>query len=164
MELKQAKKNPKDIARYILYRFVFDGDTITNLKMQKVLYYVYAWHLVLHKERCFEEKFQAWPIGPVLYSIYKDLKRFGFQPIDASFSGIKDEKDLEKLKDAIGSKLLAIIDNVYKAYGVKSSFELVSLTHNESPWKNARKGLDVTQKSENEISDEDIIKCYGQED
>ncbi|PJC38576.1 hypothetical protein CO044_04190 [Candidatus Peregrinibacteria bacterium CG_4_9_14_0_2_um_filter_38_9] len=64
-----------NLARYFLYRANFDGETITPLKMQKLLYYVYVWVLIKKGNCMFDEKFQAWPRGPVLPSLYKKLKK-----------------------------------------------------------------------------------------
>ena len=161
MDIKPYIRKPMDIVRYILCRYNFDGELVTNLKIQKILYYAYVWYLVLRKKRCFNEKFQAWPIGPVLPSVYKKLKQFGTYPISDKIIGIKDEDDLTKLKEELlGKELINIIDQTYEKYGQMTAFELVTRTHNEFPWKNARRGLKPTEKTENEILDKDIIEYY----
>lgn len=154
---------PIDVVRYILYRFCFDGDVVTNLKMQKLLYFVYVWYLVKSRKRCFEGKFQAWPIGPVLPSVYKKLRGYKSSPINPDFTNIGSENDVEELKKALGVPLVKVIDEVYEKYGTKSAFDLVNLTHNALPWTNARKGLDPTETTNNEITDADILKQYGKE-
>ena len=148
-----------NVTKYLLFRFSFFGDVVTNLKMQKLLYYVYVWCLVKTGKPCFEEKFQAWPNGPVLPSIYQELKSFGASPIDPDFSGIKNKEDLRKLNKELG-ELRELIDNVFEKYGSLSAFQLVSLTHNELSWKNARKGLGVDAPSTAAISDKDILTQY----
>lgn len=153
----------KNLVRYLLFRFSFDGEPITNLKMQKLLYYVYVWYLVKTGNRCFEERFQAWPIGPVLPSVYDELKRFKAFPISPDFSEIKTKEDISNLKKELGEEIVTIADEVYEKYGVKSAFELVNLTHNELPWKQAREGLDPATKTDREINDEDILEEYGEE-
>lgn len=157
-------REPLDIAKYILFKFVYYGDVITNLKMQKILYFIYVWHLVTFKKSCFKEKFQAWPNGPVLVSVYNKLKKYGSSQIESEFSNIKDEEDLNVLKSRIGRDLLRVSDKVLEVYGSKSAFELVSITHNDLGWLNARKGLGVVDPSNNEISDEDIINFYGKKE
>jgi len=156
-------KNPLSIVKYILFKCAYYGDVITNLKMQKVLYYIHVWHLVLLKKRCFKESFQAWPNGPVLRSVYSKLKIFGSSPINPNFSGLTSEQDVLKLKEYLGAELVKLIDNVYEKYGSKSAFELVSLTHNDQAWIKARKGLGISDPSKNEILDKDITSYYGKE-
>jgi len=131
--------------------------------MQKLLYYVYVWHLIKLNKPCFEEKFQAWPNGPVLSSVYQELKKYGSSPIDPDFSNLENKEDLKKLEINIGSDLKNIIDEVYEKYGILHPFQLVSLTHDELSWLNARKGLSVSESSNNDLSDQDIITQYEKE-
>ncbi len=154
-------KNPIDIVKYVLFKCAFYGDVITNLKMQKILYFIYVWCLAKTGKRCFAEKFQAWPNGPVLPSVYYKLKKFGASPIDFNFSELKNNEDLTELKKTLGKNFVAFIDSVYETYGSKSAFELVTLTHSDRAWLNARKGLRITKQTSNEIDDEDIISFYG---
>ena len=166
MKINDKYIDPKGVVKYLLYRYSFDGEPVTNLKIQKLLYYVYAWHLVINKERCFQEKFQAWPNGPVLPTIYRALKIYEAAPISTDFLDV-DTKTLDeyetKLKEELGSALVGIIDQVYEKYGIKSAFELVTLTHNEAPWQEARKNISDTEKTANQISDDVILNSYGQE-
>ena len=156
------RKNPIDVVKYLLYKCSLYGDLITNLKMQKLLYYVYVWSLINLEQPCFEEKFQAWPNGPVLNSVYQELKKYGSSPIDPDFSCLENEKDLNELENKIGNPLKNIIEEVYEKYGTLHAFQLVNITHDELSWLNARKGLDVSEPSNNELSDKDIINQHGQ--
>lgn len=161
MYQKHMKISPISVTKYILYRCGFDGDVITNLKMQKLLYFVYVWHLIKLGESCFEEKFQAWPNGPVLASVYQELKQFGALPIDIDFSGIKKEEDLQSLTKELGAAK-NLIDEVYEKYATLTPFQLVSLTHQETAWNNARQGLKFDEASKNELNDKDILSQYGE--
>jgi len=161
--MEKINKDPLDIVKYILFRYAYDGDLVTNLKMQKVLYFVYAWCFTLLKQECFEEKFQAWPNGPVLPSLYTKLKIFGGSPIDFNFSQITNEKNLADLKNTLGEKLVHLVDKVYEKYACKSAFEMVNITHSDPSWLNARKGLSATEPSNNEILEEDIISYYAKQ-
>ncbi|MBU0580866.1 MAG: DUF4065 domain-containing protein [Candidatus Margulisbacteria bacterium] len=151
----------KNIARYFLYRCNDDGELITPLKMQKLVYYAYVWTLINNRKPIINEKFEAWPNGPVLPSLYNILKKYGSSPIDGEFLNLSNEKDLSKLRESLG-EIIPILDEVYEKYATKSAFELVTITHNEKPWKNARKGLDATQPSKNPLLDKDILEEYEQ--
>lgn len=150
------EKDPIKVARYLLHKCIFYGDLITNLKMQKLLYYVYVWNLVKTGNPCFRVKFQAWPNGPVHPSVYRALKEYKSSPIGEEFTGINNKSELKALGDELGKDFVALIDKVYEKYGTKSAFELVSLTHSEAPWKNA-----MAREGRKEISDEDIVSTYG---
>ncbi len=155
------KKNPIDVAKYLLFKCSYYGDIITNLKMQKILYFVYVCCLVRKSRRCFEERFQAWPNGPVLPSVYSKLRSYGASPISEDFSAISDEEDLKKIKNGLGSGFVTLIDEVYDELGGKSAFELVGLTHSDPAWISARRGLQPFERSNNELSDSIIKGYYG---
>lgn len=160
--MKTEEQNPAiNVARYFIFRANQDGDVITPLKMQKLLYYTYVWTLIKNKKRVFKERFQAWPNGPVLPSVYTALKKYRSSPIDERFMDIGNEKELAKLIETFPKGTLQTIDDVYETYIQKSAFELVTLAHNEKPWKTARRGLNPTAPSREEIKDEDIKEEYG---
>lgn len=46
------------------------GDLISNLKVQKMLYYVQGYHLALYDDRFFNEEIMAWQYGPVVPDVY----------------------------------------------------------------------------------------------
>ena len=166
MEHKTQKISPiqaSDVAKYFLYRAIEDGDLVSPLKMQKLVYYAYSWTLVKNKERLFEEKIQAWPSGPVVPSLYKELKGYGSAPIGSDYLGVKNEKELEPVFSKFSDEVKATLDKVYEDYMTKTAFELVALTHSENPWIEARKGLSPTESSNKIISDDSIIQQYGQQ-
>lgn len=148
--------HPSDVARYFLQRTFDDGELISPLKMQKLVYYAYAWTLVKNHKRLFSEKIQAWPNGPVAPSLYKELKIYGSMPISEEY--LNGSNDVSK---NIPDEVIHTLDEVYEKYSVCSAFELVCLTHNEKPWRNARQGLKVNESSEIEIRDKDIIEEYS---
>ncbi len=47
------------------------GDTISPLKLQKLIYYAQAWHLVHFDKTLFKDKIEAWSHGPVVPAIYE---------------------------------------------------------------------------------------------
>jgi len=155
--------SPLDVTKYLLFKCNFFGDIITNLKMQKLLYYVYVWGLVNYKTPIFEEKFQAWPNGPVLQSVYNALKQYGAMPIDLDFSGIETKADLRNLEGSLGN-YKDLVDEIFEKYGSLQAFELVNITHKEQSWLNARTGLDVSEPSNNILSDNDILNQHGEKE
>jgi len=62
---------PNNVSDYLISFAHSTGDVITNLKLQKLLFYSQAWYLALKDDYIFEEDFQAWVHGPVLVSQYQ---------------------------------------------------------------------------------------------
>ena len=150
---------PLDIAKYFLLKAIGDGELISPLKMQKLVYYAYVWVLVLKNKKLFDEGIEAWPSGPVAPSLYKSLKIYGAAPISEDCLG--SEKEVEKLLSKLPKEIVVVLDKVYEKYMTKTAFELVTLTHSENPWIQTRKGLTATDHTNKVISDELIITQYG---
>lgn len=116
------------IARYIIAFAQYTGDVVTNLKLQKLLYYAQAWFLVNNDgKKLFPEDIEAWQYGPVVPSVYKKYKSFGRNPIeiDCNF-----EKDFEHLPKNIREYLSEFCEKFLSL----SAAELVGMTHQETPW------------------------------
>jgi len=157
---QEVKKNDMasitDVSDYIIHRLNADGESDLNaLKLQKLLYYVQAWHLAFYGKPLFEEKFQAWVHGPVnrtIYDRYKDQK-YMFSAITAS--DIVNPGFEKELSEAERLHIGSVLD-VYARY---SPTQLEYLTHREDPWLDARKGAGQYQRSENTL-DEKLMEAY----
>ena len=112
------------IADYVIEK---SGCSITNLKLNKLLYYVYGVNLVINAKEKISEGPEAWTYGPVFPTVYHQYKRYGQGPIerpDKTGSNIPRRSTIAK-----------ICDRVLDHYLPMDDFELVILTHKEnSPW------------------------------
>lgn len=114
-----------DIANKIISKTDLEhGDTISNLKLQKMLYYQQGFHLAYFGTPLFDEDIVAWQYGPVVPSVYKEYKSFESNSISTSAEGISLSDDEEEL-----------FNNVYEEYNQFSAVALMKMTHEESPWK-----------------------------
>ncbi|EGP9509524.1 SocA family protein, partial [Listeria monocytogenes] len=135
----------KDLANWFLAK-----ESMTPKKLQKMLYYAYAWTLTLTNEKeddlsnkLFPEKFEAWVHGPVIPEIYHEYKRYGYTNIPKQENTIDlDNKDIE-----------SILDQVMLVYGKFDGNELESITHQEEPWNSARIGCGPLDTCNNVIDD-----------
>lgn len=125
------------------------GDPLSNLKLQKLLYYAQAWHLAIFDKPLFQEQIEAWVHGPVVVSEYRRFKDWAWQPI----------MDNPKLPSP-DKPTKAHLEEVLGVYGGKNAYELEQLTHAESPWKNARKGIPADEPSNKVISHAEMKKFY----
>ena len=125
------------------------GFNIGNLKLQKLLYYVYGANLILNPEDELIEGPQAWHYGPVFPSVYHAFKRYGA-------SDIKSPANPRNFVSVfINPALNRIILDVFDIYGGKPEFHLVQLTHQKgSPW------ADVYEPRQDKEIDKNSIKDY----
>lgn len=73
-----------DVANYFLCRVDREaGDTISLLKLQKLVYYTQAWSLVIRDQPLFYQDIEAWCSGPVVRDVwnqYEDYQRVILKP------------------------------------------------------------------------------------
>jgi uncharacterized phage-associated protein len=137
-----------DVAKYFIYTAQEAGDPLTNLKLQKLLYYAQGWHLALFGDALFDERIEAWPHGPVVPPVYGLYKSYRWNAIiEETLSPVLDEHVTKHLED------------VMDTYGVHNGYFLESLTHQEAPWIDARGSISPTAPSNSVISPESM-KAY----
>lgn len=143
------------VADYLLGKINMDeGDSITNLKLQKLVYYCQAWHMALYGEPLFDEPVEAWTHGPAVYSLYRRFRDYGPQAIDTGQLLSDPATDLSDHDRAH-------IDEVWEAYGHLSGSQLRDLSHEERPWQNARAGVPAGEPCRNAIDLEDMRDFYA---
>ncbi|MDR1236509.1 MAG: DUF4065 domain-containing protein [Holosporaceae bacterium] len=119
-----------DIAKYIILTAHENGDVITNLKLQKLLYYAQAWYMVHHGgKKLFSDNIEAWKFGPVVKDVYDLYKKFSRNPIDEQV----DEGDFARLNPEDRK----FMDEFLGEFMDHSALSLVNMIHNEPPWKEA---------------------------
>lgn len=120
-----------DIAFHLLNIAQRNGDCITNLKLQKLLYYAQAWFMVNNNgELLFDDPIEAWKYGPVIRSVYGKFKKNNSYPIALT------EKQIKKLIN-LPQQVNTFLEEFAVTFYKFSASELVSMTHNEKPWKEA---------------------------
>ncbi len=120
----------KQVAEYILSFANEAEEPITNLKLQKLVYYAQGYYLAIHNDLLFEDEIQAWVHGPVIPSVYRHYKKFEWRPID---------EDVER--PTITPVLAEHLELIIETFLPIDAYKLERMTHNEAPWINARGDL-----------------------
>lgn len=121
-----------------------DADEISNLKLQKLLYYAQGLHLAMYGRPLFNDEIIAWQHGPVVKAVYEKYKHNGR-------SGIVDAALPD---DTFTKEAIDIMTITLHNFGQFSAWKLRDMTHEETPWK-------VTDI--NHVISQDIIKKYFEE-
>jgi uncharacterized phage-associated protein len=133
-----------DVADYFLASVDEDtGDNLSNLKLQKLVYYAQGFHLALNDGRpLFDDPIEAWTHGPVVPSLYRRYKHHGSGaiPKPESFDPSKIDPSTRE-----------VLDEVATVYGQFSASKLWAMTHEEPPWKNAQIGDVISRESMTEF-------------
>ena len=141
------------IANYFMVRAYEDGieSDLTNLKIQKLLYYAQSLYLALYDEPLFEDEIQAWRYGPVCPAAYRYYSEF-----EAKQLPIPERTGLANLSE----ETQAVLEEVWDYFGGYHAYRLSGMTHSEFPWQKARQNLPATARSEAPIWLEDL-KALG---
>lgn len=127
------------------------GDSIDNLKLNKLLFFTQGQSLSKLGRKMFSDDIEAWDYGPVVSDVYRSYKVCGRNPIEQSLEYF-DESVLDNDE-------LSILVDVYTNYGKYSSGTLVSMTHQQNtPWTKFYK------EGHNVIIPEQAIKEYFDND
>lgn len=117
-----------DAARYLIFlSYGRRKYSLTPLKLQKLLYLAQGWSFVWDDKEAFSDEFCAWQYGPVNEKVYETFKKYGRTEIP-EYEGVHSVED-ELVEDTL--------DSVWREYGKMSAYELVELTHQQSPWIDA---------------------------
>lgn len=160
---KEGKYNALDIAQYVINYAIEKGNPVSNLKLQKILYYIQAAFLVEKGIPCFKEEILNWRHGPVVKEVYDEYKDYTNNEISDIQKGyyklLLDKENLKfiaKFEEFEQNKILnedkRLIDKVIDGYLGIDAWELVKRTHMEDPWEK--------YSDRNEIISIDSIKDY----
>ncbi len=109
------------------------GDTISNLKLQKLLYYLQGYWLAVFNKPLFNDEIEAWMYGPVVPIVYDCFKSYGASAIMPDV--IKEQPQID-----FSAEESDLFFNVLEEYGQFSAVKLMNMTHNETPWKSVEIG------------------------
>lgn len=146
---EHAMITASNLAKYIIVCCSGGSKSITNLKLQKLLYYAQAWHLALRSTPLFNDRIEAWVHGPVVPVVFREYRDFKWSALPADNLSAKPH-----------AEVCNHVAEVLAAYGKFDATQLEQLTHNEDPWKEARKGIPGDMASTNEISQDAMRKYY----
>ena len=130
-------------------------EEVTPLMLQKLLYFIQGIYSALYGKPLFEEDCRAWVHGPVYPEVYTLFRDFKYNPIDDVRFGL-----LKGTDDVLTEEERDVIDRVVNTFGIYGGKVLEKITHNEEPWKSARKGYGDQVPSSELVSKDSIRKYY----
>lgn len=132
-------KTALDIAQYFInHSYGGQLDDVTNLKLQKLLYYAQGYSLALYGEPLFDEEIENWDHGTVVPCVYREFRCFGKQIITPIL-----DFDMSNFS----SQIKNVLELVCRDYAKFSAWKLREMTHNESPWKSTKRDEVITKES-----------------
>lgn len=118
-----VKYSAFDLARYVLKKCIDENHPISNLQLQKILYYIQECFLKEKDRKAFPEPIEAWQFGPVVPKVYDEYRIYGGRTIvwilDASDNVSIDKEDK------------VLIDGIVEEKRELDPWNMVQETHKE---------------------------------
>lgn len=154
-----------DVSRYIInYCNAKDYD-LSNLKLQKILYFIQAYYVskTATMEPCFRDRIEAWDFGPVVPRSYHEYKKYGSTNIPPVTTYIEiDDNDFWQSKivkyndNVLADTDKEIISRLVDNFSRFSTTALVRITHNQLPW------IEAYGRRDNVITVEAMRKYFNE--
>ena len=151
----------RSISNYVLDIAERERRVMSNLSINKVVYFMYCYYLLEFKESLVSAKIEAWDYGPVFRELYREFKVFGEKPILGRAHWINPESGKREICDyEISQRDRVFLEPVVSRYVKFSASNLVTLSHSSGgPWDkvwNHATGGHASMR----ISDEIILACH----
>ncbi len=135
--------------------------SLTQMKLQKLVYIAHGWCLAFSKSPLIEDRIEAWEFGPVIRRLYDATSRYGRSPVSRFIKWGDDtpfrSDDGEEAFDQLSDPEQRIVDDIWEHYGDLEAFQLSDLTHQDgTSW------AQVFEHGKNRvISDESIREHFA---
>jgi uncharacterized phage-associated protein len=145
-----SKPKAIDIADWFVNRANLEkeenfGEGISNMKLQKILYFAQAAHITVENSPLFSEEIYAWKYGPVVDEVYHAYKGNQSTPI---------ERPLSNKFEKLDSSTTSFLEEVWQLFGKYTAAKLVEMSHAHAPWKSVYDG------SRNKLISKNSIQKY----
>ncbi len=134
-----------EIAKYIIDKCTKDNCPISNLQLQKILYYIQR-EFLQQGEIAFPEEIEAWQFGPVVPEVYRQYCGFGALPIRMRYMVRIELDDIRMINPIIEKKRIL------------NPWDMVSYTHSSG------KAWDLIYRDgagDHQVIPQELIKSKG---
>jgi uncharacterized phage-associated protein len=159
MEPQNRTYDPVAVANFFIQKSNSTGIEVTPMKLLKLVYISHGWSLGLLNQPLINEAVEAWKYGPVIESLYHDLKEYGRERVTKSISK-SDWRSFTPFSvtptiPETDELTLKLLNKVWDAYGNMSGLGLSAITHEPgTPWSLTSPGGIISQ---------DLIKAHYRE-
>jgi len=136
------------LEKVVCYLLMRCDNDMTNLTLQKALYYVQGFYKAFFNRFMFEEQCEAWVHGPVYPSVWANFKKYS-----------EDYPCVEFQDDWLSDAEKEVVDNIARHACCYSGKTLETFTHKEMPWLKTRGNLPADERS-NAVISKELIGDY----
>lgn len=127
------------VANFVLDYCDSKNREVTNLSLQKIVYFCNVWSLIQTGRSLIRHQFEAWKYGPVIQYLYREFKPFEDQPITGRATRINPNSgNKEVVPYLFDDETEELLKGVVDFYSRLRTSDLVALSHAEGgPWDEA---------------------------
>ena len=146
--------NTQVVANTFLYRAFKENISVTPMKLQKLIYFLYREYAQESGEQLFSEQFETWKYGPVLPSVYYEFQGYDENTIDRFARDAQGDVQILNLDH--NSELKSCFNKIWNRYKHHSGPDLSNITHRSgTAWYKAKQQGNPTLKFEDIINDKE---------
>ncbi len=132
----EPKYTALDIANYFLFKAQQEEqELLSNLKLQKLIYYAQGLYLAMNDEPLFADSIEAWKYGPVVPNLYHEFKKYGT-------GGIPAPEGFDP--SFIDNETLEYLDAIFDFFNQYSAIRLMEFAHEDQCWQDTQQGEKIT--------------------
>ena len=153
-------QNPFAVANFIIDIAIEKDNPVTNLKLQKIMFFLQGYCLSKYNTPLINGNFSKWRYGPVEEEVYGDFKYYGPAPIENKSVYFNKEK-IEFYSEEVNlpNEFKKILQEVISKMLDVETWELVNLTHYHSSWKDFKE--QVLAQIVIHYTNEEIAACFN---
>lgn len=151
----------RSIANFVLDIAADEDREVSNLVINKVVFFLHANYLVQFERPLVSAKVEAWNFGPVFRELYKEFKEFGDLPIQKRARRLNPETgERETCGYTLGQEERQFLEAVVRKHIRLTPGALVALSHERGgPWDQVW-NYDTATNASMSISNEIIRAWY----
>lgn len=121
------------VANYFIQRSFDTGIPLTPMKLIKLVYIAHGWHRGYFSQNLINDAVEAWRYGPVIPDLYRKVKWYGRNHIDAPIEGFGVVGDVRN--PLPNQHTLDLLEHVWRSYSGYDGIGLSAMTHQpDTPW------------------------------
>lgn len=150
------------IANFVLDMCDEVGRPISNLALQKIVYFCHVWSLIELNRPLIKHSFEAWEFGPVLPYLYREFKNSDRSPITTRATAFDPNSGASRIAEyEFDSETRRLLGKVVSFYSQLRASDLVKLSHAEGgPWDEAWNHAGVVNPGM-KIKEDSIVRFYS---
>jgi len=152
-----SKLDSVELAEYIHAKV----GNVSHFKLQKLLYYVEAYHLAYFESSLTDSDFEAWLHGPVSRKVWDYYKSKSSVIYEVMVMNNETKKAIiADIESKLDPEQKVYIEDILSEFSPRSAYELECLSHEEYPWQYARTGYIPSDRCEEKISKDLMLEFY----